>query len=71
MDCPREERDKPWGVLMDQCAFVMPEALMRSSFFVTASVLSSMFIGMALISAIHASYAYDPSSAVAMGIIQN
>jgi hypothetical protein len=46
---------------------------MASSFFVTASVLSSMFIGMALISAVltHAAYVHDPSSVVAMRIIQN
>ena len=46
---------------------------MRSSFFVTASVLSSMFIGMALISAVftHAWYVHDTSSVVVMRIIQN
>ena len=46
---------------------------MRSSFFVTASVLSSMFIGMALVSAVltHAAYVHDQSTSVPIRIIQN
>jgi hypothetical protein len=46
---------------------------MRSSFFVTASVLSSMFIGTALVSAVltHAAHVHDGSIVVPTRLVQH
>ena len=44
---------------------------MHSSFFVTASVLSSMFIGVALVSAVLTHAAHDASMVVPPRVVQH